>query len=243
MVSSRASRSAVAALLVALAQAVPGALAQSHVGSLTEAPSRGASEPAASGAGEHPAATYITRGMMEMRTNPEASRRDAEAALEILRRQEDPDLEIRARMLLCDYYSERDTAAARAQIAAAMPLLASARRPGLRAGLLTCEGEIYEAGGENAQARSHYEHAVAVATDTRDDEMLAGALFSRGYLLGLQGDFATGLADLRRSQSLYEQLKMPHHALTALNAIAILYNRMGDYEQAEYMYRRALDAQ
>ena len=39
--------------------------------------------------------------------------------------------------------------------------------------------------------------------------MLAGALFSRGYLLGVQGEFSTGLADLRRSQTLFEKLNMP----------------------------------
>jgi diguanylate cyclase (GGDEF)-like protein len=191
----------------------------------------------------HPASVFVERGALEMRTNPEASRRDADSALEILEREPNPDLEIRARMLLCDYFSERDTGAARDEIAAAMPLLAAAQRPGLRAGLLTCEGEIYESSGENGRARTQYEHAVAVATDSHDDEMLAGALFSRGYLLGLQGEYATGLTDLRRSQVLFEKLSMPTHALTTLNAIAILYNRMGDNEQAEHIYTRALKAQ
>jgi diguanylate cyclase (GGDEF)-like protein len=191
----------------------------------------------------HPAAVFIERGAREMRTNPEASRRDADSALEILKREPDPDLEIRARMLLCNYYSERDTIAARAQISVAMPLLAAAQRPGLRAGLLTCEGEIFEAAGENARARTQYEHAVAVATDAQDEAMLAEALFLRGYLLGLQGEYATGLTDLRRSQGLFEKLSMSTHALTVLNAIAILYNRMGDYAQAQHIYTRALKAQ
>jgi len=212
------SRMAAAALLIALPAAVP------------------AQRP-------HPATVFVERGALEMRTNPDASRRDADSALEILRREPNADLEIRARLLLCDYFSERDTGAARDQIATAMPLLAAAQRPGLRAGLLTCEGEIYEAAGENSHARTLYEHAVAVATDSQDEEMLAGALFSRGYLLGLQGEYATGLTDLRRSQGLFEKRSMPTHALTTLNAIAILYNRMGDYAQAEHIYTRALKAQ
>jgi diguanylate cyclase (GGDEF)-like protein len=191
----------------------------------------------------HPANVFIERGVREMRTNPEASRRDADSALEILKREPNPDLEVRARMLLCNYYSERDTAAAREQISVAMPLLAAIRRPGLRAGLLICEGEIFEAAGENASARTQYEHAVAVATDAQDEEMLAEALFLRGYLLGLQGEYAAGLADLRRSQGLFEKHAMPTHALTVLNTIAILYNRMGDYPQAEHIYTRALKAQ
>jgi diguanylate cyclase (GGDEF)-like protein len=73
--------------------------------------------------------------------------------------------------------------------------------------------------------------------------MLAQSLFSRGYLLGLEGEYATGLADLKRSQALFDKLNKPVNSLTTLNAIAILYNRMGDYAQARYIYSRALKAQ
>src|SRR2546422_10154138 len=40
-----------------------------------------------------------------------------------------------------------------------------------------------------------------------------------------------------------ERLAKPLHALTTLNSIAILYNRMGDYAQARHIYTRALKAQ
>ena len=72
---------------------------------------------------------------------------------------------------------------------------------------------------------------------------MLGASFSRGYLLGLQGKYASGLTDLKHSQALYDQLHLPQHSLTAVNGIAILYNRMGDYVQARHMYDRALKAQ
>lgn len=155
----------------------------------------------------------------------------------------DVDLEIRARLLLCDHLSERDRAGAEAEAAKARALLPQATRRGLEAGVLGCEGTILETGSENARARALYEQAVAVATRTQDNEMLAQALFSRGYLLGLQGQYASGLADLKRAQTLFEQIELPDHSLTALNGIAILYNRMGDYAQARYMYDRALKAQ
>jgi len=185
----------------------------------------------------------VERGISAMRVDPEASRRDAEQALTLLGSAPDADLEIRARLLLCDYHSERDSATAKSQIEAAMALLPHAQRKGLQAGLLTCEGDINETAGDNVRARMLYEQAVAVGSSTQDDEMLAGALFSRGYLLGVQGDFAAGLADLRRAQSLYDKAQMPQHAITVLNAIAILYNRMGDYPQAVHIYSRALKAQ
>jgi diguanylate cyclase (GGDEF)-like protein len=191
-------------------------------------------------AAPHGAQSFIERGMLAMRVDPDASRRDAEAALAILAREPNVDLEIRARLLLCDYYSERDKAAAQEEITRSIALLPRAARQGLRAGVLTCEGDLNETAGDNTQAGALYQRAVAVAEDTQDDEMLASALFSRGYLRGVQGQFSTGLADLRRAQTLFEKANMPQHAITVLNAIAILYNRMGDNAQAVHIYTRAL---
>ncbi|MDB6087910.1 MAG: hypothetical protein JWN85_694 [Gammaproteobacteria bacterium] len=194
-------------------------------------------------ASKNPVQALIEHGLLDMRVDPEASKRDADSALEMLRRAPDPDLEIRARMLLCDYQSERDTAAAQQEIAKATALLAQAKRPGLRAGILDCEGEILESGGANTKAMAQYQEAVSVASREHDDEMLAESLFSRGYLLGVLGDYATGLTELRRADGLFEKLKKPLHALTTLNSIATLYNRMGDYVQARHIYTRALGAQ
>jgi diguanylate cyclase (GGDEF)-like protein len=191
----------------------------------------------------HPAQALVDRAATGVRSDPETSRHDAEAALQMLARQPDPDLEIRARLLLCDYLSERDRAAAEQQIALARALLPKARRQGLRAGVLDCEGTIFETAGNNARARELYEQAVRVASEADDQEMIAAASFSRGYLLGLQGHYAAGLSDLKRAQALYERIGLPYHALTAINGIAILYNRMGDYEQARDIYGRALRSQ
>jgi diguanylate cyclase (GGDEF)-like protein len=178
-----------------------------------------------------------------MRTDPEASRRDAEAALDQLGRQGDPDLEAQARLLLCDYYSERDRAAADRQAAATNALLPRVKQSGLRAGVLTCQGETLEATGANAEARTLFEQAVEVAASAHDDERLAEALFSRGYLRGIQGEYADGLADLRRSQSIFDRLGKPVHALTVMNTIASTYNLMGDYTEAMHIYERALATQ
>ncbi len=189
------------------------------------------------------AAKLIEAAVKAMRVDPDASKRYADRALALLNREPDADLEIRARLILCDYHSERDKATAEREISQATALMPLAKRQGLRAGLLTCEGDVNETAGDNVRAKSLYEQAVAVATGAHDNEMLAGALFSRGYLMGVQGDYAPGLADLRRAQSLYEKESMPLHAVTVLNAIAILYNRMGDNQQAVHIYTRALKAQ
>lgn len=178
-----------------------------------------------------------------MRSDPEAGRRAAEEAIALLRSQPDADLEVRARLLLCDYWSERDTRAARAQLDSITVLLPHIRRKGLAAGSFDCRGQMEEADGDHVRAREYYDQAVAIAEREHDSEMLAAGLFSRGYLMGLQGHYASGLTDLRRAQTLFESVNLPMHSLTTLNAIAILYNRMGDYEQSRHIYERALKAQ
>ena len=185
----------------------------------------------------------LDQAAVSARVDPEVSKRQAESALELLRRAPNADLEIRAHLLLCDYYSERDQAAAEQQIAAATALLPQATRPGLRAGVLNCQGETLQTVGDNGQARALYDQAAAIATQTRDNQMLAEVLFSSGYLRALRGEYATGLNELRRAQSLFEQQHMPQHALAALDSIAITYNRMGDYTEAAHLFERALEAQ
>ncbi len=191
----------------------------------------------------HPAEAVVDRSAQTQRARPDESERLAQEALTLLAGQPDADLEVRARTLLCSHLSERDRAAAEREAAAAEALLPKLRRGGLRAGLLGCQGEIHEYAGDNAQAMSLYQQAVGVAEAAGDQEMLAGALFQRGYLRGLQGEYATGLVDLRRAQALYEKIDLPQQAATTLNGIAIVYNRMGDFAQAREYYQHTLDAQ
>lgn len=185
----------------------------------------------------------IDRATIAMRADPEVSRAAAESALESLKRYPDADLSIRARLILCDYYGERDYDVAVRQLEFAIALLPQAKRLGLRAGVLTCQGDITEAAGDVAKASTFMEQAVQVATETKDDEMLAQALYSRGGLVGIQGNFANGLADLQKAKVLYERLNMPLHALTVLNNIAILYSRMSDYPKALEIYSTTLKGQ
>lgn len=185
----------------------------------------------------------IRRAVIAGRANPEDARRLAEEALALLSARPDPDLEVRSNLVLCDYYSERDLARARELLERSMSLLSLTKRSGLRAGVLSCEGEIHESAGENAKAMGAYERAVSSAEAAGDVEMLANALFQRGWLRGVQGEFALGLIDLRRSLALFEKEGFAEHARTALNGIASIYNRMGDHAQAVRFFEVALRAQ
>ncbi|GMV58225.1 MAG: hypothetical protein AMXMBFR72_13340 [Betaproteobacteria bacterium] len=191
----------------------------------------------------HPAQALITRAIAASRVNPEDGRRLAEQALERARAEPDADLELRALLVLCEHYAEREHTTAQALLARASALLPRAKRGSLRAGMLSCEGEIQEALGENAKALATYERAVSVAEAEGDEEMLANAAYLRGWLRGVLGDYALGLIDLRRAMALYEKLALPEHARTAVNGIATVYNRMGDYAQAQYYYEQTLKAQ
>ena len=194
-------------------------------------------------AGAHPAVLHLERGLIEMRTDPEASKRDADEALRLLEKQPDADLEVQARLLLCDYQAERDTQAAEQEIEAGTALLPKAQRQGLRAGLLDCRGQMYETAGNNAKARALYEQAVTVAAETHDDEMLAQSLFSRGLPARVGRRVCGGLERPEARPGAVRQSSTSRCIRSRFSTHRHLYNRMGDNSQAVYIYSRALKAQ
>jgi len=185
----------------------------------------------------------LDRANSETRVDPEAARRHAEQALTQLATQPDADQQIRAHVLLCEYHSERDRSQAQRHIDAGRALLPLAQRPGLRAPLASCEGELSEFANDNRRAAALYQEAVTVAEQYGERELLADSLFLRGYLSGMQGGFAPGLADLQRAQELYEQLDLPQQVRNTVNGIASLYSRVGDYQQARDYYEASLKLQ
>lgn len=185
----------------------------------------------------------VEQSQAQVKVDPERSRKLAEQALQQLAARPDADLQVRAHLLLCDYHSERDRASAERHVAEARALVPQLKRRGLAAGLLGCEGTLHEGAGDNMRALALYEEEVVLAEQAQDDEMLADGLFNRGHLRGLRGEFASGLADLKRARAMFERLQMPFHTLTVENTIAILYNRMGDHVQARHYYESALKAQ
>ncbi|WP_348753554.1 tetratricopeptide repeat-containing diguanylate cyclase [uncultured Aquincola sp.] len=191
----------------------------------------------------HPAAELLARSRQALGTHPETSRALAEQALDTLAREPDADLQLRARGLLCDYQTERDLAAAQAQAGLMRNQLRFARRPGAEAAVLICEGGIEEARGASARALELLERAVASAQQAADEELMADALFQRGYLRGVQGELATGLADMRAAMALYDKLQQTQQAQNTLNGIAVLFNRMGDAAQARAYLESSLRLQ
>ena len=191
----------------------------------------------------NPVEALIANSKAAMRGDPEESKRDAEAALDLLRHNPNTDLEVMAHLQLCDYYSERAHSMAQQQADLITNLLPGIQRQGLRAAALQCNGQIAESQGNFPQALTLYNQSVDIARKYQDDEMLAEGMFQRGYVYGLQGQYANGLGDLQHAQTLFDQLHLPRSALTALSSVATLYNRLGDYDQALHIYQRALAVQ
>ncbi len=190
-----------------------------------------------------PAKALVERSRAAMRNDPDQSRALAEQALGELATHPDPDLEVLAQVQLCDYFSERDRAAAEQHLKAGQALLPRTTRRALAAQLLGCEGDLRELAGDTAQAMATYERAVAIAETAHDDEVLANALYQRGYLRGVRGELAAGLTDLRRASDLFDRLHKTEEGLNTLLAVALLYDRMGDARQARRYFEEALAAQ
>lgn len=194
-------------------------------------------------ADDPPARALVERSRAAMRNDPQQSRALAEQALVELARRPDPDLELMARIQLCDYFSERDRASAERHLEAGQALLPRITRPALAAQLMACEGDLQELAGQTARAMLNYERAVAIAETARDDEVLALSLYQRGYLRGVRGEWAAGLTDLRRAGDLFDRLHKSEEGLNTLLAVAMLYDRMGDPRQARHHFEQALAAQ
>ena len=186
----------------------------------------------------------VEQSQAQVKVDPERSRQLAEQALQLLATQPDADLQVRAHLLLCDYHSERDRAAAEQQHGPGPRAGAPAQAQGAgRRACCGCEGELHESAGDNTRALALYEQEVQLAEQAQDDEMLADGLYKRGHLRGVRGEFANGLIDLKRARALFERLQLPLYTLTVENTIAILYNRMGDHAQARHYYELTLKAQ
>ncbi|CAN5754885.1 diguanylate cyclase [soil metagenome] len=244
----------VSTLLLALLSATPRAWAASEPsvasatsGARAESPAIAASAAEASAPSAarpaSPAQTSLQRSRAAMRNDPDRSRALAEHALQLLAQQPDADLEVDAHLLLCDYNAERDRPAAQQHLEIAQALLPRTTRPALAAQVAGCEGDLSELAGDNARALSLYDRSVTLAEAAHANDVLANALYQRGYLRGLRGELANGLADLRRANDIYERLRLPEEALNTLMAVATLYDRMGDHAQARRYFADALQAQ
>lgn len=188
----------------------------------------------------HELRQIVQRAVDAVRTEPELLFKLTEDALALLQQHPDADLEAQVRVLRCDYFNERDRKAADREITRLRDLAPQLRNDGHRAAALGCEGEAHEHAGENVRAMALYEQAVGVAEAAHDERRLAEVLYLRGYLRGVLGEFTQGLADLKRSLALYEKLGLAVEGRTVTNAVAGLYSRIGDLDEARRYYEESL---
>jgi diguanylate cyclase (GGDEF)-like protein len=217
---------------------VAAALTAAWLASAPAAPA----QPASAAADKTEIERLVDDAQAALRTQPEQLFELTNRALALLATRPDPDLEAQVRALRCEYFNERDRVAAQREIELIRALLPKLSQPGIRAAMLACEGELYEQESDNTRAMALYEQAVGVAEAAHDERRLANVLFLRGYLRGVTGDYARGLADLQRALALFQKLGLAPEARTTVNGVAGLYSRMGALEEARHFYEDALRA-
>ena len=190
-----------------------------------------------------PAQALVDQSRAAMRNEPERSRDLAEQALTELESHPSVNLQIAAHWLLCDYNTERDRQVAQTHLDAARQLLPQATEPALASQLFACEGALSELGGDSAHALVLFNQAVTIAEAAKQQEILADALFERGYVHGVLGQLSDGLADLNRAIDIYSRIGLPQQAANGLNAVGVVYDRMGDHAQALHYFEATLKAQ
>ncbi|NQD37721.1 GGDEF domain-containing protein [Permianibacter sp. IMCC34836] len=201
--------------------------------------SKQAADPAGSVTGDNLAA-LLDQAEQAKRSDAELAVKLTSQVIDALQQHPDAELELRARFLRCDELIAGAPAKAREEVERGLQLAKQSMRDGWRAGFLSCLGNILEFEGKNTEAEQQYSDAVAIAEVAQDHHMLAHALYQRGYIRGVAGNYSGGLADLQRSHGLYEKINKPVHARTVINSIATLYNRMGDFAQARQYYERSV---
>ena len=84
------------------------------------------------------------------------------------------------------------------------------------------------------------EKAIALLHDSKEQQLLAEALETRGDTLSLLGEQAKALLDFQRARAAYRAAGITHEVETLMQSIAVAYRRMGDWPQAERNFSSAL---
>ncbi|MFC0676246.1 diguanylate cyclase [Lysobacter korlensis] len=127
----------------------------------------------------------------------------------------------------------------RAGFAFASTALAEAIAAGERAAqirLTYCLAGYRELVEPSKAALAGYEEGLELARETNDPRLIAEGLSLRGSVRSLLGDQGLALLDFLEAQALYERGNYRRAAEANLQAIAIAYRRMGEYDKAlEYL--------
>ncbi|WP_028312464.1 diguanylate cyclase [Derxia gummosa] len=182
----------------------------------------------------------LDRADNALRSDADVARGLALEALGKLDAAPDADLELRARVVLCDALIETDAAGAERQLAAGRAALKAATSRAYEADLLNCEGELRSIAGDTPAALRLFERALAIAERNDRPDAAAESLLRRGELRSRNGDLAAAMGDLRRSLLLFDSVGRQSAAGDALNSIANLYSRLGDDTEAAAAYENLL---
>ncbi len=169
------------------------------------------------------------------RSPVEARRLDAELRVLL---QDSPDARIEAGTYLNDCRSliEEDGEKALVAALAGREVLALSPDPVIQLRLDLCEYAAREYLGQSSESMTGYDRSVDQAETLGVPSLQAEARLARGELRGYLGRYGDALEDMQFACRRYDELGLKDESLTCLQAIAVLYFRLADYDRAiEYL--------
>ena len=166
------------------------------------------------------------------------------AIRETLRDRPDPVIEARTWLNDCESLIEEDNAAAANAARTGLEVLARAgvKGPEDRVPLELCRLWANEYLGSFEETLAGYDAALEEARRSGSPVLEAKALIRRGALLGFVGRLSEGLDDTQRAHRMLVEQGETREAALGLHWLALLRNRLGDYDQAiEYTREVAKD--
>ncbi|NQD35723.1 GGDEF domain-containing protein [Permianibacter sp. IMCC34836] len=171
--------------------------------------------------------------------SPSESRQLNAKLREQLKNQPDPELEARTYLNDCLSLIEQDGEQGAAAAGTGLKLLSELATPSahvLTIRLKLCQLQAQEYLGALSESLIGYDKLQREAEMLGDPELDAEIRLVRGELRSYLGQFADGLVDLQTACKIYQEKNDTDEALSCLQAIAILYYRLQDYDRAiEYL--------
>ncbi len=169
------------------------------------------------------------------RSPVEARRLDAELRT-LLRDAPDSTIEAGTYLNDCRSLIEEDGEQALAAALAGKAALDQAPDQVMQLRLELCEYAAREYLGQSSESLVGYDRAVAQAENLGVSSLEAEARFARGELRGYEGHYGDALEDMQFACRKYHELGLADEALSCVQAIAVLYFRLEDYDRAiEYL--------
>jgi diguanylate cyclase (GGDEF)-like protein len=221
-----------AVLLAALAAASPWVCAQTAM-------HHDASEPASTRAAAFDETFQRVIGPASLETTTQAYEADLER-LRALLPANDPVRDLRFRSVYCGSLRWKDAEQGLAYSDAALRRARDVRDLASEARAMLCRAAYIMQTSGSQRGLPELDKAIALLQNTPEQQLLAESLESRGDVQSLLGEQAKAMLDFQRARAAYRGAEINREVEPLMLSIAVAYRRMGDWQQAERYFSRAV---